>query len=145
MKRFLTVFFLSASPLFCQSNSGELRLKVVDPSGLGVKVNVHILSEANRYRTSLATSEQGTLEVKRLPYGIYQLAIEQPGFAAVTGNAVVMLDADGSADPAEIPPCTLNCRALERICSPHNLRGDAVRVGFGACSGAGRDLGWPRQ
>jgi hypothetical protein len=25
------------------------------------------------------------------------------GFAAVTGNAVVMLDADGSADPAEIP------------------------------------------
>ena len=25
------------------------------------------------------------------------------GFAAVTGNLVVMLDADGSADPAEIP------------------------------------------
>jgi len=89
MKRFLTVYFLCAWPLFCQSNSGELRLKVVDPSGLGVKVSVHILSEANRYRMSLATSEQGTLEVKRLRFGIYQLEIEQPGFAAVSESVEI--------------------------------------------------------
>jgi hypothetical protein len=75
---------ISALPLFGQSNSGELRLKVTDPSGLGVKTTVHIISEANQYRNALATSDQGALDVKRLPYGIYQLEIDQPGFAAVS-------------------------------------------------------------
>ena len=69
-------------PLFCQSNSGELRLKVTDPAGLGVKTTVQIVSEANQYRNTLATSDQGSLDVQRLPYGIYQLEIRQPGFAA---------------------------------------------------------------
>ena len=36
------VFFFCALPLFCQSNTGELRLKVTDPSGLGVKTTVQI-------------------------------------------------------------------------------------------------------
>ena len=33
MKRFATMFLLCALPAFGQSNSGELRLKVTDPSG----------------------------------------------------------------------------------------------------------------
>ena len=82
MKRFAALIFFCALPLFCQSNSGELRLKVTDPSGLGVKTSVHIISEANQYRNTLATSDQGHLDVQRLPYGIYQLEIQQPGFAA---------------------------------------------------------------
>ena len=81
MRKLATIFFLCAWPVFCQSNSGELHLRVTDPSGLGVKTVVHVLSEANQYRSVLATSDQGSLNVKRLPYGIYQLEIEQPGFA----------------------------------------------------------------
>jgi len=84
MKRLVTLFFLFALPLFSQSNSGELRLKVTDPSGLGVKTTVHITSEANDYRNALTTNDQGSLNVQRLPYGIYRLEITQSGFAAVS-------------------------------------------------------------
>lgn len=82
MKGFAAVFFFSAMPLYCQINSGELRLKVTDPSGLGLKTTIQIVSRANQYRSTLATSDRGDLDVQRLPYGIYQLEIEQPGFVA---------------------------------------------------------------
>jgi hypothetical protein len=81
MRKLVTLFFLCAWPVFCQTNSGELHLKVTDPSGLGVKTAVLIISKANQYRNVLATNDQGSLDVQRLPYGIYQLAIQQPGFA----------------------------------------------------------------
>jgi outer membrane receptor protein involved in Fe transport len=89
MKRFAALFFLCVLPVFCQSNSGELRLKVVDSSGLGVKTTVYIVSEANPYRNTLATTDQGTLDVQRLSYGIYQLEIRQPGFAAVSESVEI--------------------------------------------------------
>jgi hypothetical protein len=79
-RRIAWLFCWCALPLYCQSNRGELRLKVSDPSGLGVKTTVLIVSEANQYRNSLTTSEQGTLDVQRLPFGVYQLEITQAGF-----------------------------------------------------------------
>jgi len=82
MKRLAVILALCALPLFGQSNSGELRLRVVDPSGLGVKTSVQIVSQANHYRNSFETSDQGGIDVRRLPYGIYQLVISQSGFAA---------------------------------------------------------------
>jgi hypothetical protein len=84
MKRFAAVFFFCALPTVCQTNSGELQLKVTDPSGLGVKATVQIVSEANQYRNTLVTTDQGSLNVQRLPFGIYLLEIEQPGFAAAS-------------------------------------------------------------
>ncbi|MGB7151009.1 MAG: TonB-dependent receptor plug domain-containing protein, partial [Terriglobales bacterium] len=84
--RFAAFFLLCATPLFCQSNSGELRLKVTDPAGLAVKTTVQIVSEANRYRNALTTSDQGRLDVQRLPYGVYQLEIRQPGFAEISDS-----------------------------------------------------------
>ncbi|MGO9892866.1 MAG: TonB-dependent receptor plug domain-containing protein, partial [Bryobacteraceae bacterium] len=57
---------------------------MTDPAGLGVKTTVQITSEANRYRNTLATSDQGRLDVQRLPYGIYQLEIKQPGFSQIS-------------------------------------------------------------
>src|SRR5208283_5143614 len=84
MKRFAVIFFWSAIPLFCQSNSGELRLKVTDPDGLGVKTTVQIVSQANQYRNTLTTTDQGRLDVQRLPYGIYQVEIQQPGFGQIS-------------------------------------------------------------
>jgi outer membrane receptor for Fe3+-dicitrate len=89
MRRIAGLFLLCAFPLYCQSNSGELRLRVTDPSGLAVKTTVLIVSEANQYRNSLATSDQGTLDVRRLPFGIYQLEITQAGFAAATESVEI--------------------------------------------------------
>lgn len=70
-------------PLVCQSNTGELRLWVTDPSGLAVKTSVQITSEANQYRRTLSTDEQGALTLERLPFGMYQIQISHSGFAEV--------------------------------------------------------------
>jgi outer membrane cobalamin receptor len=67
-----------------QSNTGELRLTITDPSGSGVKTRVQIVSEANQYRNTLMTTDQGRLEAQRLPYGIYRLEIASPGFAEIS-------------------------------------------------------------
>jgi len=78
-------FLLSCSwSLLSQSNTGELRLKVTDPSGLAVKTSIQIVSEASQYRRVLNTDDQGTLTLQRLPYGVYQVRINQPGFAPVS-------------------------------------------------------------
>jgi hypothetical protein len=82
MKRCAALIFLIAWPLLGQSNSGELRLRVTDPTGLGAKATIKIASNANQYRNELVTSDQGDLDVERLPFGIYQLEIERVGFAA---------------------------------------------------------------
>lgn len=72
---------LFAQALFAQTNVGELRLKVTDPSGAGVKTTVQIASEANQYQRTFTTNDHGALTVERLPYGIYAVQIKQPGFA----------------------------------------------------------------
>ena len=89
MKRFAAIFFFCALPVLGQSNSGELRLKVIDPGGLGIKTTIQLTSKANEYRNILATSDQGSLDVQRLPYGLYQLEIRQPGFAAVSESVEI--------------------------------------------------------
>jgi outer membrane cobalamin receptor len=89
MKRFIALFLLGIWPLFSQSNRGELRLKVTDPSGLGVKTSVQIVSEANQYRNTLFTDDQGNLDVQRLPYGIYTIDVGQVGFATASESVEV--------------------------------------------------------
>ena len=91
MSKFRRIFLLLValvvgSPVLAQSNRGELHLRVTDPDGLGVKTTVQITSEANQYRNILATGDEGSLSVQRLPYGIYQLEINQPGFAVVSAS-----------------------------------------------------------
>jgi hypothetical protein len=84
MKRFLALFFLCSFALCAQSNDGELHLKVTDPSGLGVRATVEIVSVANQYRSTVATDQEGMLVAKRLPYGVYHVKIQQPGFSEVS-------------------------------------------------------------
>jgi hypothetical protein len=86
LKSILVFSFLLilAIPARSQSNYGELHLRVSDPSGLGVKTLVQIVSDANQYRTAQTTSDQGNLRLMRLPYGLYRLEIRYPGFAPVS-------------------------------------------------------------
>jgi len=84
MKRFVPLLLLCALPLLGQSNKGELRIKVTDPSGSGVKATVQIVSEGNQYRSTFTTDDAGNLTAQRLPYGIYQVLIMQAGFAEVS-------------------------------------------------------------
>jgi hypothetical protein len=89
IRRWSAFFFFWAVPLFAQSNSGELRLKVTDPTGWGVKTAVELSCAANQYRSSLTTSDQGILNIQRLAYGIYQLELERPGFAKVSESVEI--------------------------------------------------------
>jgi hypothetical protein len=75
---------LLACPLLAQSNRGELRLKVTDPHGLGVKTAIELICEVNEYRNTLVTDEAGVVVARRLPFGLYRVQIAQAGFAAVS-------------------------------------------------------------
>ena len=75
---------LCASSLLAQSNRGELRLSVTDPSGLGVKATLELVSEANQYSNTLTTAEDGKLNAQRLSYGRYTMTVQGQGFAPVS-------------------------------------------------------------
>ena len=83
-KTLITAVFLWTLPIVAQSNTGELRLTVTDPSGLGLKSTVELVSDANQYRYTLTTDDKGYVDFQRLPYGIYQIRIEAPSFAKVS-------------------------------------------------------------
>ncbi|MGC2298836.1 MAG: TonB-dependent receptor, partial [Acidobacteriaceae bacterium] len=90
IRRWGTILLLLAVyPGFSQSNSGEVRFSVADPSGRGVQVTIHIVSVANQYSVNLETDRQGKLDVARLPYGVYQLVIARSGFSQLTGLITV--------------------------------------------------------
>ena len=88
MKRWLFLA-LWVLPLLAQSNTGELRLKVTDPAGLGAKSSVEIVSGANHYRQSLLTDDAGNLAMKRLPFGVYLLEVRHAGFATFSASVEI--------------------------------------------------------
>ncbi len=49
-----------------------------------MKAAVQLVSEANDYRNTLITDDAGSLIAKRLPFGLYRIKIDQPGFAEVS-------------------------------------------------------------
>ena len=77
---------LFALPLLGQSNAGELRLKVADPHGLGVKASVTLSSDAAQLHRSLVTDDAGLLTTRNLPFGPYQLKVESDGFSPFSGR-----------------------------------------------------------
>ncbi len=80
-KRLSCLLWIITPPLLCQSNKGELRLHVTDPSGRALSTMVELQSQANQYHAILKTDERGDLDAQRLPYGLYQLQIVKAGFA----------------------------------------------------------------
>jgi len=75
------LFCLFVGQLFGQSNSGVVRLKVVDPAGLGLQTSVELVSEANQFRQSYITDQAGSLVARNLPFGMYRVDAKRPGFA----------------------------------------------------------------
>ncbi len=75
------LFLGAAWPLAGQVNTGELRLKVTDPAGLGVKASVTVTSEANQFQGSFITNDAGAVDIKTLAYGMYLVRVQRPGFA----------------------------------------------------------------
>src|ERR1700733_10733307 len=65
-----------------QTDTGELRVTVTDSMGLPVPAAVNLSSEINQYRHSFEADQEGHAVAKRLPFGLYKVAAERPGFAA---------------------------------------------------------------
>ena len=84
MRKYL-ILCLFAAQLFGQSNSGGLRLRVVDPTGLGLQTSVELVSEANQFRQSYVTDETGVLVARNLPFGVYHVEVKRAGFALYSG------------------------------------------------------------
>src|SRR5579871_370054 len=74
------LLLLCAAPLLPQSNTGELRVRVADPTGLPIQSSVDLVSEANQYRRTFETAPDGALIAKRLPLGLYRIEIQHSGF-----------------------------------------------------------------
>ncbi|MGC2283826.1 MAG: TonB-dependent receptor [Candidatus Acidiferrum sp.] len=94
---------------------------MTDPSGLGVKSWVELVCEANQFQENFDTDDNGNLVAKRLPFGVYQLRVNHPGFAefshsieirseiplaftaklsiAIANSSVVVKDSDTLIDP----------------------------------------------
>jgi TonB-dependent Receptor Plug Domain len=75
----LVVFALSAR---AQSNVGQLRLKVTDPSGAAVKSSIELICEANQFRQTYLTDNSGVTTARHLAFGVYEIHVQEQGFAA---------------------------------------------------------------
>ncbi len=64
-----------------QSDRGELRLIVTDPSGAAVRTTVQVSSAHNGYVQSLSTDDAGVLDVRHLAFGMYAVQMSPSGFA----------------------------------------------------------------
>ncbi len=96
MKR-LFIVLLCSLPLFAQSQRGELRLRVTDPAGLGLKSSVELVSESNQFRQTFRTDDTGALDAQHLPFGVYRLEVKCEGFAPVSQSLEIR-----SAIPREL-------------------------------------------
>jgi hypothetical protein len=85
---FAALLFL-ALPLLAQSDAGELRLKITGPDGHALKTAVELVSQGNEYRHTFITDDEGNVDARRLPFGIYQVQIRPPGFAEVSESVEI--------------------------------------------------------
>jgi hypothetical protein len=54
-----------------------------------VRSTVELISQSSEYRHTFTTDDQGNLDAKRLPYGIYQARIRAQGFAEVSESVEI--------------------------------------------------------
>src|ERR1700691_4221413 len=88
-KTLILAILLWSLPMLAQRTTGELRLTVTDPAGLGLKSRVELVSEGNDYRYTFTTDDQGNLDARRLPYGIYQVRIQATAFAQLSESVEI--------------------------------------------------------
>src|ERR1035438_251594 len=130
--RYLALLLFCASSLLGQSNSGELRIRVTDPSGLGVKSSVELVSEANQFQKTLPTDVSGELVVKRIPFGVYRVQIEHSGFARFEASIEVRSAIPGEFT-AKLSIAAANTSVVvngaDTLIDPHRT-GDINRIGL---------------
>lgn len=80
----LALIFGCSGAAYGQANSGEIRLHITDPQQQGVRASVDLTSGGNQYRNHFNTSASGNADLSTLPYGIYLVRVQAPGFTTTT-------------------------------------------------------------
>ena len=125
-------WFLACNvPLSAQTNTGELHLKVIDPSGTPARATVRVVSEANQFHAKLTTNVAGEITLRHLPYGLYTIEAEQHD----SGEVVDSLDIHSSIPiqhtiQLKLPSVkeTVNVTAPETLLDPDQA-GSVKRIG----------------
>jgi hypothetical protein len=77
----------TARSVLAQVNTGELRVVVTDAAGPAAHVAVTVSSEGTHYRNTVMTNSSGAIDCKELPFGMYSVQVDRPGFAPVSISA----------------------------------------------------------
>ena len=99
------IVLLCALPLFAQSKTGELRLRVTDPGRTRLEELGGAGERVQSIRRRFAPTKRAALDAQRLPFGMYRLEVKCEGFApvsqsleirsAIPGNSTVKLSVAG--------------------------------------------------
>ena len=73
---------LVITALYAQRGTGELRLAVLDDTGSAIEASGSLLSQAIQLKQNFSTDDQGRFVARNLPFGVYRLNIERPGFGS---------------------------------------------------------------
>src|SRR3954463_6661575 len=94
LNRILPVLLaLAVLPLSAQRGTGELRLTVKDPAGLDVEATGSLVGQSAQVRRTFATDPQGRFSLRSLPFGVYRVQVEHPGFAPFSSLVEVRTEA----------------------------------------------------
>ncbi len=84
MQRLIPLLLLAAIPALGQVNYGEIRLRVTDSTHANVRALVELSSAGAGFEKTFTSDDLGTLVIERVPYGVYQMKVEQRGFATIS-------------------------------------------------------------
>lgn len=80
MKARILLCLLCATVSLAQVNHGELRLRVTDSTGAALRAKVELTSAGNGYDETFRADPSGALIIESVPFGVYTIAIREPGF-----------------------------------------------------------------
>ena len=67
---------------FSQWMDGRLEVRVLDPSGRGVPASIELASRSPEFVATAEADLEGNAVLRRVPPGVYRLAVRHPGFEA---------------------------------------------------------------
>jgi outer membrane cobalamin receptor len=80
--RLLWLSLLFSRLVWAQFDTGELRIKITDTTGLALPSSIRLVSEASRTLREVKTDNTGQFTFTHLPFGMYRVTVEHPGFVS---------------------------------------------------------------
>jgi len=127
----LFLIFTVVGTTKAQTNVGDFRLKITDPSGAPVRATVTVTSDVNNFRDTYSTDDSGSATLKRLPYGIYTVTIRSDGFAPFAQTVEIRTAAptDFAAKLSiETPSSSVQVNETDTLIDPYRT-GSINRIG----------------